>query len=37
MKIVEMHKLIAAEGAKDGIEFDFAAISGGPTPWIPIG
>src|ERR1700742_2839266 len=26
MKIVEMHKLIAAEGAKDGIEFDFAAI-----------
>src|SRR5690349_12962447 len=25
-KIVEMHKLIAAEGAKDGIEFDFAAI-----------
>jgi predicted DsbA family dithiol-disulfide isomerase len=26
MKIVEMHKLIASEGAKDGIEFDFAAI-----------
>ena len=26
MKIVEMHKLIAAEGVKDGIEFDFAAI-----------
>jgi predicted DsbA family dithiol-disulfide isomerase len=26
MKIVEMHKSIAAEGAKDGIEFDFAAI-----------
>jgi predicted DsbA family dithiol-disulfide isomerase len=26
MKIVEMHKLIAAEGAKEGIEFDFAAI-----------
>ena len=26
MKVVEMHKLIAAEGAKDGIEFDFAAI-----------
>jgi predicted DsbA family dithiol-disulfide isomerase len=26
MKIVEMHKLIAAEGIKDGIEFDFAAI-----------
>jgi predicted DsbA family dithiol-disulfide isomerase len=26
MKIVEMHKLIAAEGAKDNIEFDFAAI-----------
>jgi len=26
MKIVEMHKLIATEGAKDGIEFDFAAI-----------
>jgi len=30
MKIVEMHKLIAAEGAKDGIEFDFAAISRRP-------
>jgi predicted DsbA family dithiol-disulfide isomerase len=26
MKIVEMYKLIAQEGAKDGIEFDFAAI-----------
>ncbi len=26
MKIVEMHKLIATEGAKDGIEFDFATI-----------
>jgi len=26
MKIVEMHKLIAAEGEKDGIAFDFAAI-----------
>ena len=26
MKIVEMHKLIAAEGAKDDIAFDFAAI-----------
>ena len=30
MKIVEMHKLIAAEGAKDGIEFDFAAIERRP-------
>ena len=30
MKIVEMHKLIAAEGAKDGIEFDFAAIKRRP-------
>jgi predicted DsbA family dithiol-disulfide isomerase len=30
MKIVEMHKLIAAEGAKDGIEFDFAAIQRRP-------
>jgi predicted DsbA family dithiol-disulfide isomerase len=30
MKIVEMHKLIAAEGAKDGIEFDFAAIARRP-------
>src|ERR1700761_1153896 len=30
MKIVEMHKLIAAEGAKDGIEFDFAAIDRRP-------
>jgi len=27
---VEMHKLIAAEGAKDGIEFDFAAIERRP-------
>jgi predicted DsbA family dithiol-disulfide isomerase len=26
MKIVEMHKLIAQEGVKEGIEFDFAAI-----------
>ena len=26
MKIVEMHKLIAAEGSKEGIEFDFTAI-----------
>jgi predicted DsbA family dithiol-disulfide isomerase len=30
MKIVEMHKLIAEEGAKDGIEFDFAAIARRP-------
>src|ERR1700761_7101795 len=30
MKIVEMHKLIAVEGAKDGIEFDFAAITRRP-------
>ena len=30
MKIVEMYKLIAAEGAKDGIEFDFAAIARRP-------
>ena len=30
MKIVEMHKLIAQEGAKEGIEFDFAAISRRP-------
>ena len=30
MKIVEMHKLIAAEAAKDGIEFDFAAIARRP-------
>jgi predicted DsbA family dithiol-disulfide isomerase len=30
MKIVEMHKLITAEGAKDGIEFDFAAIERRP-------
>ena len=27
MKIVEMHKLIAAEGEKEGIAFDFAAIA----------
>src|ERR1700742_4096890 len=31
MKIVEMHKLIAAEGAKEGIEFDFAAITRRPN------
>jgi predicted DsbA family dithiol-disulfide isomerase len=30
MKIVEMHKLIAAEGEKDGIAFDFAAIQRRP-------
>jgi len=30
MKIVEMHKLIATEGAKEGIEFDFAAITRRP-------
>jgi predicted DsbA family dithiol-disulfide isomerase len=30
MKIVEMHKVIAQEGAKDGIEFDFAAITRRP-------
>lgn len=30
MKIVEMHKLVAAEGAKEGIEFDFAAITRRP-------
>jgi predicted DsbA family dithiol-disulfide isomerase len=30
MKIVEMHKLIAAEGEKDGIAFDFAAITRRP-------
>jgi len=30
MKIVEMYKLITAEGAKDGIEFDFAAIQRRP-------
>ena len=30
MKIVEMHKLIAQEGAKDGVEFDFAAIARRP-------
>ena len=29
-RIVEMHKLIAAEGAKEGIVFDFAAISRRP-------
>src|SRR5476649_782443 len=29
-RIVEMHKLIAAEGAKDGIVFDFAAIARRP-------
>ena len=31
MKIVEMHKLIAAEGAKEGIAFDFAAIARRPN------
>src|SRR6185436_19268257 len=30
MKIVEMYKQIAAEGAKDGVEFDFAAIKRRP-------
>jgi len=30
MKIVEMYKLIAQEGAKEGIEFDFAAITRRP-------
>jgi predicted DsbA family dithiol-disulfide isomerase len=30
MKIVEMHKLITAEGAREGIEFDFAAITRRP-------
>ena len=30
MKIVEMHKLIAQEGVKEGIEFDFAAIQRRP-------
>ncbi|HEY4077588.1 MAG TPA: DsbA family oxidoreductase [Rhizomicrobium sp.] len=30
MKIVEMHKLIAAEGEKDNIAFDFAAITRRP-------
>jgi predicted DsbA family dithiol-disulfide isomerase len=30
-KIVEMYKLIAAEGAKDGIEFDFASIQRRPN------
>jgi predicted DsbA family dithiol-disulfide isomerase len=31
MKIVEMYKLIAAEGEKDGIAFDFAAIQRRPN------
>jgi len=31
MKIVEMHKLIAAEGEKEGIAFDFAAITRRPN------
>lgn len=31
MRIVEMHKLIAAEGEKDGIAFDFAAIQRRPN------
>jgi predicted DsbA family dithiol-disulfide isomerase len=30
LKIVEMHRLIAQEGAKEGIEFDFAAIARRP-------
>lgn len=30
-KIVEMYKLIATEGAKDGIEFDFASIQRRPN------
>ena len=30
MKIVEMYKLIAQEGAKDGIAFDFAAVTRRP-------
>lgn len=30
-KIVEMYKLIAAEGAKDGIEFDFTSIQRRPN------
>ena len=30
MAIVEMHKQIASEGAKDGIEFDFAALKRRP-------
>jgi predicted DsbA family dithiol-disulfide isomerase len=30
MKIVEMHKLIASEGEKEGIAFDFAAIARRP-------
>ena len=31
MRIVDMHKLIAAEGEKDGIAFDFAAIARRPN------
>ncbi len=31
IKIVEMHKLIAAEGEKEGIAFDFAAIARRPN------
>jgi predicted DsbA family dithiol-disulfide isomerase len=31
MRIVEMHKLIAAEGEKEGIAFDFAAIARRPN------
>lgn len=31
MKIVEMHKLIAAEGEKEGIAFDFGAIARRPN------
>jgi predicted DsbA family dithiol-disulfide isomerase len=31
MRIVEMHKLIAAEGEKEGIAFDFAAIQRRPN------
>src|SRR3569623_2256784 len=31
MKVVEMHKLIAAEGEKEGIAFDFAAIARRPN------
>ena len=31
MKMVEMHKLIAAEGEKEGIAFDFAAITRRPN------
>jgi predicted DsbA family dithiol-disulfide isomerase len=30
-RLTEMHRLIAAEGAKDGIEFDFAAIARQPN------